>query len=198
MGLTLSYETHCVTPDNARGVVSGWQDPELSEEGRRAAAELGARRCDVDAVLASDLRRAAQTARIAFAGTPVPVVLDRRLRECNYGSLNGCPAAELDLARPRHVDEPFAGGGQSFRDVLAATSEVLTEVAAEWDGRHVLLIAHTANKWSLDCLLLGADLADLVRRPFAWQPGWEYRIDTAPDAAWRSRAVAASRVAGPA
>ncbi|RPF34185.1 hypothetical protein [Streptomyces sp. TLI_185] len=44
-----------------------------------------------------------------------------------------------------------------------------------WDGRRILLIAHSANKWSLDRLLGGARIEALVRSLFVWNPGWEYR-----------------------
>jgi hypothetical protein len=47
-----------------------------------------------------------QTAEIAFAGCTVPVVQDARLRECNYGALNGLPVARLESERIRHVDTP--------------------------------------------------------------------------------------------
>jgi hypothetical protein len=40
----------------------------------------------------------------------------------------------------------------------------------------VLLIAHSANRWSLDHLLLGRDLKELTTVEFDWQPGWEYVV----------------------
>lgn len=40
-----------------------------------------------------------------------------------------------------------------------------------------MLIAHTANKWALDCLLAGASLSDLLTTPFAWRrDGWLYTL----------------------
>jgi broad specificity phosphatase PhoE len=43
-------------------------------------------------VFTSDLARAVQTAEIAFAGSDLPIRRDQRLRECNYGRLNGTAA----------------------------------------------------------------------------------------------------------
>ena len=59
----------------------------LRRPGREQARQLGDRRRDdgIAVVFTSDLRRAVETAEIAFAGSPLPVVHDRRLRECNYG-----------------------------------------------------------------------------------------------------------------
>ncbi len=176
MTVEIVYETHAPTPDNAKGVISGWNDTPLADEGRLLALQLGARRRDtgIDAVFSSDFRRAAETAEIAFASVGVPLHRDVRLRECNYGELNGCPAPVLDAARAAHVDKPFPGGGQSFRQVLDATADFLHDLRAGWDGARVLVIAHSANKWSLDCLLTGAVLEDLVSSPFVWREGWEY------------------------
>ena len=127
-------------------------------------------------VYASDLRRAAQTAELAFGGTGVPVHLDRRLRECDYGELNGRPAAELDAARRlRHLDEPFPGG-QSYREVVEATRAFLADVAAKHDGERVLAIGHSANRWALQHLLEGTPLEELVAAPFEWQEGWLFRV----------------------
>ena len=55
--------------------------------------KLGERRRDdgLAVVYTSDLARAEDTAAIAFAGTSIPVHSDSRLRECNYGDLNGGP-----------------------------------------------------------------------------------------------------------
>ncbi|QWF84284.1 histidine phosphatase family protein [Amycolatopsis sp. CA-230715] len=123
----------------------------------------------------SDLRRAVETARIAFSGAELPVHQDVRLRECDYGELNGCPVADLAGKRARHIDDPFPGG-QSYRQVIQATSEFLHDLAASWSGRRVLVIAHSANKWALDCLLTGAAIEDLVDAPFGWREGWHYTL----------------------
>ena len=95
MPTQIVFETHSWSEDNERGIATGWLPGRLSERGRSAAAELGRRRRDdrIAAVFTSDLRRAVQTAEIAFAGTELPILHDWRLRECNYGSRNGTPSS---------------------------------------------------------------------------------------------------------
>lgn len=75
-----------------------------------------------------------------------------------------------------HVDNPFPGGGQSYRDVVTASRTLLRDLTARYDGRRVLVIAHSANRWALQALLTGADLHDVIASPFRWQPGWEYTV----------------------
>ena len=50
-----------------------------------------------------DLARALETAAIAFEGSDIPVRTDTRLRECNYGELNGAPVARLAQALQPHA-----------------------------------------------------------------------------------------------
>lgn len=177
MSVRLVYETHSITTDNEAGIATGWLPGELSERGRTAARELGERRRDdgIDAIFVSDLWRAHETVEIAFAGSSIPVVVDARLRECNYGELNGAPVPTLDLERLEHVDRSWPGG-ESYRDVVARTHELLEDIRTAHDGGRVLLVAHSANRWALQHLLLGMALEEAIRAPFDWQPGWEFAV----------------------
>lgn len=41
----------------------------------------------------------------------------------------------------------------------------------------MLLIGHVATRWAFDHLNSGAPLTHLCDADFAWQEGWEYRLD---------------------
>jgi broad specificity phosphatase PhoE len=181
MAVEIIYETHQTSTDNEAGIATGWLPGELSALGRAQAEELGERRRRdyPAAVFTSDLRRAVETAEIAFGGSDVPIIQDARLRECNYGELNGAPVAHVAAERLHRVTTPFPGG-QSYEDVVRATEAFLHDLAAGWDGRHVLLIAHSANRWALQVLLTGARLEELVVAPFDWQPGWFFTLPSPP------------------
>ncbi|MEU8945753.1 histidine phosphatase family protein [Streptomyces sp. NPDC048489] len=177
MAVEIIYETHSTTTDNEAGIATGWLPGRLSQQGRRQARELGERRRTggIAAVFTSDLRRAVETGRIAFPDGRPPLHQDSRLRECDYGELNGGPVHLVAAQRVRRIDEPFPGG-QSYRQVVAATDAFLHDLARHWDGRRILLIAHSANRWALDCLLTGAPLHDLLQDPPGWRPGWNYTL----------------------
>jgi broad specificity phosphatase PhoE len=181
MALRLVYETHAITTDNEAGIATGWLPGELSPRGRETAAELGARRRhdNLDAIYVSDLERARETVRIAFADSAIPVVVDQRLRECNYGRLNGMSRARLEGERAAHLDDPWPGG-ESYRDVIERTRSLLLDLIERHGSGRVLLVAHSANRLALDHLLLGRDIAELVAAPFEWQPGWEYLVESPP------------------
>lgn len=177
MSVELVYETHSISVDNERGIATGWLDGELSERGRELARQLGdRRRAEADAVYSSDLGRAVETARIAF-GETAPIQLDERLRECDYGELNGHPVAEIDAERLLRIATPFPGG-QSYLDVVERTRTFLEDLRVRHDGQRVIAISHSANRWALQHLLEGTPLAELVGARFDWQEGWLFTLET--------------------
>ena len=177
MSVEIVYETHSTTTDNEAGIATGWLPGRLSDLGCRQARELGERRPGdgFAAVFTSDLHRAVQTARTAFPDGRPPIHQDIRLRECNYGDLNGHPLSLIAAQRARHIDEPFPGG-QSYRQVATATRAFLHDLAIGWNGSRILVIAHSANRWALDHLLTGTPLEDLLQAPPTWRPGWHYTL----------------------
>jgi 2,3-bisphosphoglycerate-dependent phosphoglycerate mutase len=150
----------------------------LSATGRAQARLLGERRRKdgIDQVICSDLQRAVETAQIAFAGTAIPILFDGRLRECNYGSLNGMPRSLLEAQRAGHLDEPWPHG-ESWREAVARVCGLLAELPARYPGQRVLLIGHVATRWALDHRACGVALEELAGAEFAWQEGWEYVLD---------------------
>jgi 2,3-bisphosphoglycerate-dependent phosphoglycerate mutase len=175
MPTRIVFETHSPTEDNENGIATGWLPGRLSARGREQAAELGKRRASdrIAAVFSSDLTRATETAAIAFAGSGIPVLLDWRLRECDYGELNGSSAADMHAHRPEHIDEPYPGG-ESWRQAAARVGSFVADLPRRWAGQRVLVIGHVATRWGLDHVLTGMPLENLAMADFAWQPGWEY------------------------
>ncbi len=168
------FETHATTTDNETGRATGWRPGELSAAGREQAAELGGRRRydGIAAVFCSDLPRAVDTARLAL-GDRLPLLLDWRLRECDYGKWNGGPVAQVHDRRAEFLDTAYPGG-ESWRQALDRVAGVLPDLATRWSGRRVLVIGHLATRFALDERLAGVPLAQSLRAEFEWQPGWEY------------------------
>lgn len=173
------YETHATSVDNERGIATGWLGGTLSDAGRVNAQRLGQRRRNdhLVAVVTSDLNRAVETARIAFEGSPIPIHLDWRLRECNYGEMNGMARSQLDVERRRRLDEPFPAG-ESWRQAVERVGCFLDELERLRDGQRVLLIGHVATRWALDHYVLGIPLHRLIAAPFEWQEGWKYILQS--------------------
>jgi 2,3-bisphosphoglycerate-dependent phosphoglycerate mutase len=178
MAIQIVFETHATTEDNETGRATGWLPGNLSAAGRQQAEELGARRRDggIAAVFSSDLRRAVQTAEIAFAGTDIPILLDWRLRECDYGQRNGMPVADVHGRRRDHLDVPYPDG-ESWRQAVGRMRPFLADLSLRWSGRRVLVIGHVATRWGLDHAINGVPLEALADQEFVWQDGWEYQLE---------------------
>ena len=174
---TVVFETHSTSEDNERGIATGWLGGRLSARGREQAAALGVRRRgdDLAAVFASDLARAQETVQIAFAQTEVPLLFDWRLRECDYGALNGTSVRELHDSRQLYIDRPYPGG-ESWREAVARVGRFVDDLPPRWRGRRVLIVGHVATRWGLEHRLNGRTLEDLVEEEFCWRPGWMFRL----------------------
>ena len=182
--IELWYETHSISVDNERGIATGWLPGELSPAGRRLSGELGKRLKEraVQAIFSSDLHRAVETAGIARRRWAAPVILDDRLREANYGALNGAPLETVHAERLRRIERPFPDG-ESYVDVIERTRGFLLSLGQDWEGTSICIVAHSANRWAIDWLLDRRPIADSVVAPFAWRPGWRYELD----GDWRGR-----------
>ena len=105
------FATHSASTDNETGLASGCNNPELSETGIKQARELGETFKDtgIDLACSSDLVRAVETVFMAF-GEYFPLIMDRRLREINYGDFNGKPRWNA-IAIKEHKERivPFRG-----------------------------------------------------------------------------------------
>src|ERR1043166_984859 len=90
--ITITYFVHGTTTDNEQKLATGWLPGELSAAGREQAKKLGEQVADqtFDVVFCSDLQRAIDSAQLGF-GDKYTIIQDDRLRECNYGDLNGKP-----------------------------------------------------------------------------------------------------------
>jgi broad specificity phosphatase PhoE len=178
MTVEIVYETHSWSQDNDRGAASGWHGSRLSDRGREAAEALGVRRRNdgLSAVFASDLTRAAETAAVAFAGTDTQILLDWRLRECDYGDLNGMPASQLHETMSEHLDQPYPGG-ESWRQAVHRAGRFLHDLPLRWSDTRVLIIGHVTTRWALDHFIDGKSLEDLMEADFAWREGWEFRFN---------------------
>lgn len=182
MSVKITYFVHGTTIDNENRISSGWKDVELSELGIEEAKRLKEETEDriFDVVFCSDLKRASDSAEFAFEGI-YKIIKDDRLRECNYGTLNGAPNSIVEpMCESECLYEKFPEG-ESYEDVKVRMADFLEFLKKNYDGKHVAILAHKATQLSLDVLLKGKTweqaLAEDWRKIKAWQPGWEYILD---------------------
>ncbi len=187
--VNIVFVTHATSLDNEREFASGWYDADLSPLGIAQAQELGARYAEerFDAIFCSDQRRAFRTAAIAFGDRDMPIMRDRRLRECDYGEMTRRPMADVEAAKPAHITSPFPGG-ESYDQAAARVGAFLRELVTRHPGGRVLIIGSRATLYCLEHWLHRVPLLQAVTTPFQWQPAWTYALDRAAMTAAPARA----------
>lgn len=178
--LTLFYSPHMTSVDNEAGRASGHADVPLSEAGRELARELGQhyKAEKLDAVFCSDLQRAANTAQIAFADHGLPIILDARLREFDYGDMTQYPRIQVEDEFVKRITVPFPNG-ESVVMVVQRVGGFLRDVLREYNGKTIVVIGHRATKYGLEYWYGNASIETIVNTPWEWRniPIWRYAFD---------------------
>ena len=176
----ITYFVHGTTTDNERDLATGWLPGELSDLGKEQAKTLGIQVEDThfDVVFCSDLQRAVDSAELGF-GDKYEIIQDKRLRECNYGDMNGAPAASFKNTMQDYVDVAFPNG-ESYKDVEKRLASFVETLKQDYDGKHIAIVAHQGPQLALDVLLRGRTWHQAIDEDWrirkAWQPGWEYEV----------------------
>jgi probable phosphoglycerate mutase len=148
---TLLAIRHGETVWNAEKRYQGYKDSPLTETGRRQATALGRRLKGIrfDNLISSDRGRAQETASIVADFTGHPVEIDSRLRERNYGVLEGLTLNEiktrhadvlnqLDNNNPDYIIPEGENHWQHYRRLVGFMEEVLTNRR----GAIIAVVAH--------------------------------------------------------
>jgi alpha-ribazole phosphatase/probable phosphoglycerate mutase len=177
--IKVTYFVHGTTTDNEAGLSSGWKDVELSELGVKQSTDLKDQINvnEFDVIFCSDLKRAVDSTKLTFGDDP-RIKIDLRLRECNYGDLNGAPSEKVEPLCEK-VDQKLPNG-ESYKDVEKRISDFIGDLKKNYDSKHIAIVAHKAPQIVLDILLNGKTykqaFADDWRKTKSWRPGWEYEI----------------------
>ena len=178
MSVNIIYYVHGTTTDNEEHKAAGWNQGMLSEKGIKQTFELRKliKMEDIDLVISSDLKRAKDSAKNIF-GNSKEILYDERIRECNYGDLNGNDA---DLVKyEEHIEIPFKNG-ESLKDVEIRMRDFCRYLLENFEGKTIALVSHKAPQLALDVITQKISWNDAIatdwRKTKNWQPGWNYKI----------------------
>ena len=137
METTIILVRHGETVDNVRQIMQGQTQGELNEKGREQARQVAERLAgeQVDAVVASDLRRAVQTAEIIAAPHDLPVLTTPLLRERDWGSFTGRFIPELK-------GEVWPDDIESEEALLERARLFLIYITTTYPGKRVVAVGH--------------------------------------------------------
>jgi probable phosphoglycerate mutase len=167
---------HGETAWNVDTRIQGQLDVPLNDTGRWQAQRLAHALAHeaIDAIYASDLLRAHETAQAVARRGAQRIVPERGLRERSFGEFEGFTWKEIEQrwpdesARWRQRDLDFApAGGETLRQFYARSVATATRIAAAHLGETIALVAHGGV---MDCLYRAAARIDL-EAPRSWQLG---------------------------
>ena len=148
---TLLLVRHGETDWNADGRLQGHTDRPLSDFGRRQARQLADELADeeLEAIYASDLARARETAEVLGERLGLATVLDADLREKDWGTWEGLTAVERD--RVQFV-------GESTEAHQERILRVLRWIAERHPSGRVLVVTHGGSMRRVQTAALGLAL----------------------------------------
>jgi alpha-ribazole phosphatase len=124
----------------------------------------------LQAVYASDLSRALDTARIIAEPHGLEVQILPQLREINFGAWEGLTFKEIetgysDIAKSWHSSPGSVRipEGETFQELMKRTYGTVTELAKKHDPGTIALVSHGGAIRSIICALLGIDLNNVFR-----------------------------------
>jgi broad specificity phosphatase PhoE len=140
---------HGRTAANAGGLLLGRADPPLDAEGARQAAALGVACAGLDIVrvVTSPLGRCRDTADAIAAAGGVPVEVDERWIELDYGELDGVPFADLpaELWSAWRADIGWCPpGGESLAALGRRVRAGARELVGDARDRDVVVVSHVS------------------------------------------------------
>ena len=155
---TLYLARHGETVDNASHIMQGQTQGKLNENGVCQARQLAESLTDTsfDAIIASDLQRAVETARIIADNRNTDVTMTPLLRERDWGSFTGRYIPSLK-------DEPWPDDIEPMNALLQRATQFIDHVRENYAGKTVLAIGHGIINKAIQAVYYGKQMRDVER-----------------------------------
>lgn len=160
---------------NLKNTFAGYTDAALSDLGKRqaeAVADHLAATEHIDAVYASDLSRAVDTALPTAKRFGLTVKTDKDLREIFAGVWENMTFEDIleqyHADRVRWIEDlgnSYCTGGETVKEVAARVERALVRIAKENDGRTVMIAAHWTPIYCAFCLATNTPLEKIRTLP---------------------------------
>jgi probable phosphoglycerate mutase len=155
---TLYLVRHGETVDNANQIMQGQTQGELNENGIRQAQELSEVWKDrpIDVVIASDLKRSIDTARIIAEPHGLEVITTPLLRERDWGGFTGRFIPDLK-------NEVWPDDIETLENLLSRAGEFIAYVKETFPGKKVLAVGHGIINKAVQAVYYGKTMSEVQR-----------------------------------
>ena len=149
---------HGETYDNARQLMQGQVHGELNAKGISQIEAVAEELKDehFDAIVASDLNRAIQTAEIIARPHRLKVTTTPLLRERDWGDFTGRYIPDLKGL-------PFPENTETMDHLLERAGRFIEFIRSNYPGKRVLAVGHGIVNKAVQAVLLGKQTRDIVK-----------------------------------
>lgn len=154
---------HGQTVWNAQNKVCGITDVDLTDKGREQAKMLALAVVgkSIDIVISSPLKRAVETSKIVADVCNVPIEIDARLTEQNYGIYEGVNRQnEAFLHNKRNFAYRYPDG-ESMMQVAYRVYGLIDEIKCKYKDKNVLFVSHGGV-----CRIINTYFRDMTNEEF--------------------------------
>lgn len=171
--MNLFFTRHGETEWNVAGILQGWGDSNLTNEGKRRAEKLGERLRDVDFDIfySSPQGRALETAKLIRGDKDTKIVTHDGLKELGLGLWEGMDLEAIEDLYPIEyylyrnkpsLYEPL--DGESFQDLFKRVKAFLEEIVA-MDAENILIVSHGITIKAIVTIIKGLTLDEFSELP---------------------------------
>ena len=155
---TLYLVRHGETVDNALQIMQGQTQGELNENGILQAEEVSREWASkpLDAIIASDLKRSIDTAKIIAEPHHLEVLTTPLLRERDWGSFTGRFIPELK-------GEVWPDDIETLENLLSRAGEFIAYVQKTFPGKKVLAVGHGIINKAVQAVYYGKSMSEIPR-----------------------------------
>lgn len=174
---TVIIVRHGQSEGNAKGEFHGQYNSDLTEKGH-AQAECTAKyldRYDIDVIYSSDIRRAHSTALHTAERRGMEVIKSEGMREIKAGKWEQMKFEDIAVEYPdvyktwfEDISNCRCPEGESVRELAHRVWQTVDKIAAENDGKTVMIATHATPIRALSCLWRGLDISEMQN--IRWVP----------------------------
>jgi probable phosphoglycerate mutase len=155
---TLYLVRHGETVDNANQIMQGQTQGQLNDNGIKQAREFSEAWKDkpLDVVIASDLKRSVDTAKIIAGPHHLEVISTPLLRERDWGSFTGRYIPELK-------GETWPDDIETLENLLSRAGDFLAYIRTEFPGKKVLAVGHGIINKAIQAVYYNKQMSEIPR-----------------------------------
>ena len=185
------FVRHGKTHFNEINLTQGWCDSPLSQLGVKQVENMSLQLKDycINKAYTSPLGRAVETSEIILQGHNIAPIYDKRLKEVNFGLLEGLPCLFVDKLHLESSDwlndlqMDYTGyEGENVEDVIQRHFELLNDIEKKFqDDDTILMVGHGCSLYAFIKTLLKNQKLDFPQNASAIivnKINGEYQLET--------------------